>query len=106
MLGAEACSEDRDRDDGGEVTSPSTWLKMTNSASEAGDATFRSFLDLVIIGKMTGLLQIWSAWSCAGPSTTALGAASADALAERSAAAAAVPAAVAGLQLLLLFRLL
>ena len=105
MLGAEACSEDRDRDDGGEVTSPSTWLKMTNSASEAGDATFRSFLDLVIIGKMTGLLQIWSAWSCAGPSTTALGAASADALAERS-AAAAVPAAVAGLQLLLLFRLL
>ena len=54
MLGADACTKDGDGDSGGDEASPSTWSKMAYSAGEAGDVTFRFFLDLVIIGEMTG----------------------------------------------------
>ena len=88
-LGAEACTEEGDGDGGGDEASPSTWSKMAYSAGEPGDATFRFFLDLVIIGEMTGLLRMGSACARAGPSTlaiaaTALGAASAEPLDERA----------------------
>ena len=89
MLGTEVGTEEGDGDGGGDEAGPSTCLKMANSAGEPGDATFRFFLDLVIIGEMTGLLRMGSACACAGPSTlvvaaTALGAASAEPLDERT----------------------
>ena len=89
ILGAEACSEDGDGDGGGDVPSPSTWLKMVYSTGKAGDASFHFFLAPVIIGEMTRLLRVGSACACAEPSTvvvaaTTLGAASAEPLAERA----------------------
>ena len=89
ILGAEACGEDGDGDDGGDEPSPSTCSKMAYSTGEAGDATFRFFLALVIIGEMTGLLREGSKCASAGPSpevvaAATLGAATAEPLAERA----------------------
>ena len=52
-------------DGGGEVFNPSTWMKAAQSTGEAGDAALRIFLDLVIMGKMTGLLLVGVSWAVA-----------------------------------------
>ena len=89
ILGAESSGEDGDGDGGGDEPSPSTCSKMAYSTGEAGDATFRFFLALVIIGEMTGLLREGSTCASAGPSpedvaAATLGAATAEPLAERA----------------------
>ena len=89
ILGAEACIEDGDGDNGGDVPSPSTWSKMVYSTSVAGDTIFHFFLALVIIGEMTKLLREGSACASAGLTTmvvaaTSLGEASAEQLAKRA----------------------
>ena len=58
MLGAGACTEDRDGDGGEDEAKPSTWSKMVCSYGKAGDANFCFFMTLVIIGEMTRLLRI------------------------------------------------
>ena len=56
-------------EDGGEGAGPSTCSILLPSAGDAGDAAFLFFLDLVILGEMTGVLLFCSA----GTATVAAG---------------------------------
>ena len=56
-------------DGGGDVVEPSTWMMEVQSAGDTGDTAFRFFLALVIMGKMTGLLQGELAWAGAASAT-------------------------------------
>ena len=67
-------------DGDGELIDPSTWMKAAQSTREAGFATLRFFLALVIQGEMTHLLlaglvlaRAFSTTSC--PTATAMRAA-------------------------------
>ena len=56
-------------EDGGEGAGPSTCSILLPSAGDTGDAAFLFFLDLVILGEMTGVLLFCSA----GTATVAAG---------------------------------
>ena len=58
-------------DAGGEGTDPSTCSISPQSAGDAGEAAFIFFLDLVILGEMTGVLLLELTGAAAGAGAAA-----------------------------------
>ena len=60
-------------EDGGEGAGPSTCSITLPSAGDAGEAAFLFFLDLVILGEMTGVLLFFSTGAAPVTGTVAAG---------------------------------